>query len=108
MRVGIAVIVALSLALLGAASLVDAPADVVLFLAGSSIFTAGTGWYLVRWLRSTAEAHRHQYQLCIRCGYPLTGLGSAGDCPECGAAFDRADAEAYWRRRLDPDHDAES
>ncbi len=26
---------------------------------------------------------------CTRCAYPLDGLGVRGNCPECGAAFDR-------------------
>ncbi|MEM0915574.1 MAG: hypothetical protein AAGB29_13235 [Planctomycetota bacterium] len=25
---------------------------------------------------------------CAECGYELTGLNHAGQCPECGAAFD--------------------
>ncbi len=36
---------------------------------------------------------------CRGCGYDLTGA-SAGACPECGRAFDPADARSVDRRRL--------
>lgn len=46
---------------------------------------------------------------CLACAYPLTGLGAAGSCPECGAAYGgdvvvlhgvpgRVSAGPLWRR----------
>jgi hypothetical protein len=34
---------------------------------------------------------------CLRCRYALSGLGDEGNCPECGAPFQRASLWQGWQ-----------
>jgi hypothetical protein len=51
-------------------------------------------------MRYRAGLVRRDPSLCSTCGYDLTGLEEAGECPECGEAFlPRWDLEAVLRAR---------
>lgn len=45
-------------------------------------------------MSDTARSIDHLTPVCIECGYCLKGI-SSGRCPECGRAFDPADARTY-------------
>ena len=36
------------------------------------------------------------YLVCLECGYPLTGLPSPHDCPECGKSYNAAVVRRLW------------
>ena len=38
------------------------------------------------------------FQLCPKCGYPLTGLTGKTCCPECGLELNVGQVESAWRR----------
>ena len=48
---------------------------------------------------SRRALRRHDYLLCLRCRYPLDGLGRDGACPECGQMFRAEPLRAYWHKR---------
>ena len=41
-------------------------------------------------------ARRHDYLLCVHCGYPVAAAMPTGRCPECGKEFERDHARALW------------
>lgn len=43
---------------------------------------------------------QYDCRVCIRCRYPLIGLGSDGTCPECGMTFDLVNVQAHWKRAM--------
>ena len=47
-------------------------------------------WVIALWRRERREGQRRRAGACLRCGYDLRG--SAGRCPECGAATAQAGA----------------
>ena len=59
------------------------------------------------WLLSTRRVRRFRqrvrssdYELCLECGYSLTGLGDRRACPECGVDFTIEDVREKWRHWL--------
>ncbi len=58
----------------------------------------GTVPVFIFWTRRlSARARREQGRVCWECGYVLTGLGDAGDCPECGTRYDVANLRRQWQ-----------
>ncbi len=54
----------------------------------------GISRYQRRYIRS------HNYCVCPKCGYPLSQIGEAGACPECGTQFKIAELREYWQGAL--------
>lgn len=50
-------------------------------------------WRTRRLRRRLIRARGH---LCVRCAYVVDGLGSSGQCPECGLAFERTRTVNAW------------
>lgn len=59
------------------------------------------------WVRRAVARHRaalhdtlreNDFQICLRCGYPLTHLPANYQCPECGTPFDVFETRRRWRR----------
>ncbi len=68
----------------------------------SGLAAAGVGVVLVgaMVMRYRACTVRRDPGRCATCGYDLTGLEEAGECPECGEPFvPRWDLEAVLRMR---------
>ena len=49
----------------------------------------------VRYRRRYLRAHA--YCVCLNCGYPLTTIGSVGNCPESRTEFIAANVRRYWQ-----------
>lgn len=64
------------------------------------LFMAGVAFQVVAIVGGTLLLSRrlreHDYAVCLRCMYPLAD--ASGICPECGGAYDRAEARAAWMR----------
>ena len=54
-------------------------------------------WKLLRLRRVWRAVRRHRRVLCFHCLYPLTDLGEAGRCPECGDPYTRDGLADKWR-----------
>lgn len=52
------------------------------------------GVRLRRWRR---RLERHQWVLCLKCGFPLDHSAACGRCPECGAAYTHDSTRWGWR-----------
>lgn len=44
-----------------------------------------------------------RYEVCLRCGYDLSGLSDVHRCPECGLAYEKGQVRAAWEAWLGPD-----
>jgi hypothetical protein len=53
-----------------------------------------THFYQRRWQRRLG---RHDWLLCLQCGYPLEHAAAEGCCPECGQAYTHASTRWGWR-----------
>src|SRR5262249_33331474 len=73
MRIGLGVLALLAMA---------APMALIYFFAKEQI--------VIRFLAP------HQGFVCLRCHYALCDLPDAGDCPECGTPYIRADTITKW------------
>ncbi|HYE61838.1 MAG TPA: hypothetical protein VD997_07555 [Phycisphaerales bacterium] len=71
-----------------------------LFVGAASVVILALVWWKVGEHRWTAHLERHDYCVCVRCGYPLPTGPDAGRCPECGDPYSRAAAAQTWRERL--------
>jgi uncharacterized paraquat-inducible protein A len=40
-------------------------------------------------------------EVCLECGYQLTGIRDVGACPECGVHYEIAEVPEIWRKTLD-------
>ena len=52
--------------------------------------------------RFCADLFAHDFEMCVECGYPLTGLPEQHQCPECGKGYDMKETRLAWRRVFDP------
>lgn len=57
-------------------------------------------FYIRRRRRRYLQAH--QYEVCVECDYPLTGLERCGQCPECGTPYDKMSLHHQWRSFVKP------
>ena len=46
------------------------------------------------------RVRRHDYKLCVQCGYDLRGQNPQDRCPECGREFDIDQVQRAWREYL--------
>jgi hypothetical protein len=53
---------------------------------------------LVAVRRFCADLFAHDFEICVECGYSLTGLPERHQCPECGKAYDMKETRLAWRR----------
>jgi hypothetical protein len=56
---------------------------------------------LVAVRRFCADLFANDFEMCVECGYSLTGLPERPQCPECGKAYDMKDTRLAWRRVFD-------
>lgn len=68
---------------------------------------SAAGMLTWRRYRMKRVARTAGYQLCPSCGYDMHALPNAAACPECGAAYNKADAEAVWRAWCLEEHASE-
>ena len=54
---------------------------------------------LRRFVQTVREA---EYRVCPTCGYPLKGLADAGNCPECGEAYELDALREQWESAVKP------
>lgn len=57
--------------------------------------------------KTAKKLEQHDFFLCVWCRYPLTGLPDEGECPECGAGYERENCrtlyqQAYAKFKPDP------
>lgn len=62
----------------------------------SGLFLADIVLYYVLVVRALIRAERHDYLVCIHCGYLHEGLGDEGICPECGRKFYKERTRTLW------------
>lgn len=56
---------------------------------------------IVLWAgRARRLAIRHKGRVCGNCLFPLEGLSTLGDCPECGRGYSIKHTIACWKRDL--------
>ena len=46
----------------------------------------------MRWLEA------RDFEVCIECGYELSGLPGEGNCPECGSPYTREQLKQLWTK----------
>ena len=52
--------------------------------------------------RFCADLLAHDFEMCVECGYLLTGLSGQHKCPECGKGYDMKETRLTWRRVFGP------
>ena len=52
-------------------------------------------WFSTR--RFHKKLKRHDFNVCLQCGYPLAGLPAKHKCPECGASYEMDQLGQTWR-----------
>jgi len=57
---------------------------------------------LVAVRRFCSDLFAHDFEICVECGYSLTGLPERHQCPECGKAYDMKETRLAWRRVFEP------
>ena len=62
------------------------------------VFVLGL-WLCVRVVRRRLNRYvaMHRFEVCTTCGYPLSGLGSSGCCPECGETYEINEVVNVWQ-----------
>lgn len=83
--------------------------DAFLFAAASILFAVFIQFCI--WIRSSFIAvnalrihSKFARNLCIKCGYDLSGLGQAPRCPECGQDYTTPPTETFKVRRFRKRH----
>jgi RNA polymerase subunit RPABC4/transcription elongation factor Spt4 len=91
-----AVVVPLALAIVGV--MIFAPtrrlSPLILVLIGANVMQVATSLYLPKVGRRVVR--KHDFKLCVRCRYLLTGLADEGACPECGTAYTQSSLREHW------------
>lgn len=64
-----------------------------LMLIGTGTVSLGIVTSLLWWARVRRSLRQIGPELCLECGYSRRGLSDDTKCPECGASYDRAEAE---------------